>query len=166
MSLPLRPSPPHLLPRELVFSSHRLLALFFWRLGGCLFFPSSFTLIGSHCGGWALVHSCWTLAINGLQDGVVKARDVRYFHGEDWPRFMEGFYHILNTFLYQNLTKFCPNPSFPTGFAIFDNDEIQNLTLSLFIVTWFFFFTKEKEATERNEFWGNDVKWKQQVLHS
>ena len=62
---------------------------------------------------------------------MVKTRDVRYFNGEDWPGFMEGFYHILNTFLYQDLTRFCPNPSFPTDCAFFDNDEIQNLTLYL-----------------------------------
>lgn len=69
---------------------------------------------------------------------MVKTRDVRCFNSEDWPRFMEGFYHILNIFLYQNLTKFCPNPSFPTAFAFFDNDEIQNLTLCLLWLIFFF----------------------------
>mgnify|MGYP001855735916 CR=1 FL=1 len=102
--LPLNPSPLHLFYQELVSSTHNLLNLFIWGLGswwGLFIFsfvfqpPFKNNFIGNHCGSWAFLYSCSTLAINTLQNSVVKTRDVRYFSGKVWQGFIKALHCIL-----------------------------------------------------------------------
>lgn len=76
-------------------------------------------------------HAELYLQVVCLQEGVARLEMCDPSMVKSGPGLWKDFTTFLNTFLYWNLTKFCPNPSFATDFAFFDNDEIKNLTLCL-----------------------------------